>query len=129
MPTVPSDDLTFRTGTSREWAIASKTEHVLNTIQRLLYMTPGTDIYNPDAGLDVVGRARRAYKEGDRDTEYENRVTEQINTYTDIIVNSVVCLFQNETLVIAMNATYDSVEFRLRLTSDPATLENLITRV
>ena len=129
MPNVNTDDLTFRTGANKEWSIASKSEHVLNTVQRLLYMTPGSDIYDPEVGLDVMGRSRKGYKEGDRDTEYESKIAQQINTYTDIVVSAVVCFYQNETLIITMNATYDSIEFRLRLTSDPANLENMITRV
>lgn len=129
MPTINSTDITFRANEGdRTWAYASDTEHVLSTIQRLLYMTPGTDIYQPDMGLDLVGRSRRAYREGDRDTEYESKVVEQLNKYTDIVVTSIACVFQNEVLTVSMGATYNSVEFRMQITSDPTKLENIITR-
>lgn len=129
MPNIPNGDITFRSTAQQKWAMASPTEHVLNSIQRLLYMTPGSDIYDPEAGLDFMGRSRRAYANGDRDYEYETRIRDQVAKYTDIVLSSVVCMFQDETLTISMIANYDSQEFRLQLTADPTTLGSQITRI
>lgn len=129
MPSVNTDDITFRANeTDKTWSLASTSEHVLNTIQRIMYMVPGSDIYDTSRGLDIRTRARKGYKEGDRDLEFERQITEQLNKYTNILVSAVVCIFQNGMLIVSMLATYDSVEYRLRITSDPLSLSNLIER-
>ena len=111
------------------WAMASDTEHVLQTVQRLLYTRPGSDIYNPELGLDALGRRQAKYKEGDRDLEFENAISTQCSLYTDIVPIAVVCVYKDNALTLAMTVSYSSAEFRLQLSIDPNQLSSLITRV
>ena len=126
---IPTTDVTFRTNDSGNWVMASTSEHILNTVQRLLYTHPGTDVYNPDMGLDIMGRCQKAYQDNSRDTEFENRMIDQLNKYTDIIPIAVVAQYRNKLMIIDMSITYESVQYRLQMSSDPSTLESQLVRV
>lgn len=126
---IKTKDLTFRRSTAGAWTLASPAEFVLSTVQRLLYMKPGSDIYNASMGLDAVGRSVRSYVEGSRDTEFETRMVEQLQTYTDIVPLAVVAVYHDSLMEINLTATYDTQEYRLIFSVDPNTLSNMITRV
>lgn len=119
-------DITFRMSRLGDPVASNSGEAVCNKFQRLLYMIPGTDDYNPNMGLDITTRAKRPYAEGARDTEYETQITEQLYTYTDIVPLSVIAIFSNKSLVILLNCQVNNQEFQVQVSSDPNALATVI---
>ena len=112
-------DLTFRMTTRTGEAIVSRNgESICNTFQRLLYMVPGTDDYEKNMGLDITTRAKKPHVNGERDTEYEAKIVEQLYAYTDIVPLNIVAIFQDQILIIYMDCMIDNQEFRLQASSD-----------
>lgn len=102
---------------------ADPLEHILNTCQRIFHKAPDRDIYSKESGLglDIMARSQTAYNKGirERDYDYERKIQEQFNLYTDIILTNVMVTFSNKTLVVKLAGIWQDVEFELETTSDP----------
>lgn len=111
-------NITFRMSRMGDPIVSNNGENICNIFQRILYMVPGTDDYNPDMGLDIVSRSKLQYTEGTRDTDYETRIVDQLFKYTDIVPLNVIAIYQDRILRIYMDCTIDNQEFRLQSSSD-----------
>ena len=122
-------DFTNRVESSGKVALSSNAEHIVNVIQRLLHISPGTDIYNPDMGLDVIARSRRPYTDGYRDTTYETLIGRQILEYTDIVPVNIVAVYKNQSLVLYMDVRYSDQLYRLQIGTDESDVRTMITEI
>ena len=80
----PNVDFTLHTERTGNMALSTPTEHVLGVLRRILYTVPGRDDYNTDYGLNLRAKVRPAGAVGNRDTEYEQEIREQLLAYTDL---------------------------------------------
>ena len=122
--------ITFRTESSGNMAVATPLENIANTVQRLFHIIPGSDDYDPEMGLDIVGRSRTSSEnDGSRDTDYEITIMKQLQTYTNIRPLSVIATYENNTLKVGLSLEYSNRIYQLAITSEPdskATLTALI---
>lgn len=123
-----STDLTWRTDRNGNVIASSKNEKLINQVQMLFMMHPGDDEYDLDRGLDIISKAQTTYVNGERDTEYENKIVTQFSTYTSIVPSNVVVVYTNNALVIAMNMTYEGEMYTVQVTGDSTSLKSLIVQ-
>ena len=120
-------DITFRPEKTGKQALSVKLEYVTNTAQRLFHMIPGTDIYDNEMGLDIIKESKRPANNGTRNTEYESRIIDQFNAYTDLSVRSVMALYEDNTLKVYMSVTYQDQTYKMVADSQSDELNILST--
>lgn len=118
MPSSLTKDFSFRMARTGKMVVASGAEHVRNVIVMLFGMRPGTDEYEPERGLDLVGRKFRQYTEKTRDTEYEQMIINQLSRYTDLIPVSVIAIYLNESLYVSLQVQYQGNFYATELSSE-----------
>lgn len=108
---MPSADFTFRTEQSGKMALSGDKEHIVNVLQMLFHMVPGTDDYSPDLGLDIRSKAFQPHVEGYRDSAYESRISEQLSAYTDLTPHEVITTYTNGRLSIYLLVSYNNSDY------------------
>ena len=114
MSKLRTHDVSFRTERSGKAALATDNEHIIAIISRLFHMRPGDDQYNPDCGLNILDRLNSYHVIGNRDSDLENDIKMQLETYTDITPLAIYALHISESdLNILINVRIDDSDFSL----------------
>ena len=121
-------DITFRQSRNHNNPTSTVGEYIANITQRLFNMVPGDDEYNLDMGLDIFGHVNRAFENGQRDTVYESKITEQFATYTDLNVSGVIALYSDGILYVSMAVSYAGRNYILETNSTGNDLISLIEK-
>lgn len=121
-----SKDATFRTDRAGNAILATKLEYYLGIVNMLFNMVPGTDPYNPDMGLNLAQYQFQAGIEGDRDSDYEVKITEQFSKYTDIRISNPIMQFASGGWKVAFQILVDGVAYTALVGYTENTLSVLI---
>lgn len=100
-------DLTFRHDRTGNMVIGKRGEYVVNIVQMLFNMKPGTDEFDSDKGLYISSKYFTHYTNNTRDSEYESKIVQQFTTYTDLIPSNVIAMYIDNTLRIYMMIRYE----------------------
>lgn len=123
-------DFSFHMDRTGKPIVTSGAEHVRAVVTRLFGMLPGTDEYNPEMGLDLIGRRTRTYVEMTRDTEYETMIKKQLTTYTDLVPIEVSAVYMNKTLIVSLTVQYFGDSYTMQLSSElDAELDTLTSKL
>ena len=122
MQNINSKDFTMRIEDTGSMALATATEHVLNTVQHLMFAVPGRDDMEPELGLNIRNKIRVALAEGERDTDYEQEIARQFLTFTDLAPTSVIAITENGEYHVHLTVSWNNQYFQLQVGQDPATL-------
>lgn len=114
-------DFSFRMDRTGKMVTATGAEHVRNVMVMLFGMRPGSDEYDSERGLDLVGRKHRQYVEKTRDVEYENMIVKQISAYTDFIPINCVAIYLNDSLYVNLQVQYANEIYNMELSSNTGT--------
>lgn len=126
MPT--STDFTFRTEQSGKMALSGDKEHIVNVLQMLFHLVPGTDDYLPDLGLDIRSKAFQPHVEGHRDNSYESKISEQLSAYTDLTPMEVMATYMNNRLNVYLRVRYNNNDYTIGIGrgSDSRSVDTII---
>lgn len=111
-------DFSFRLDRTGKPVMTSGAEHVRTVLTMLFGMEPGTDEYEPERGLDLMGRKNRTYVDMTRDLEYESMISRQITMYTDLLPLSVVAAYANQTLFVNLSVQYQSNVYTIQMSDE-----------
>lgn len=132
MSRIPTD-FTMRHARTGMMIQADPLEHILNTCQRIFHKAPDRDIYSKEngLGLDIMARSQAAYNKGirERDHDYERKIQEQFNLYTDIVITNVMVTFIDKTLTVRLAGKWHSTEFEFATSSDPNLADEIRPKV
>lgn len=106
MPSNQVQDFSFRMDRTGKMVTVQGAEHVRNVLVMLFGMRPGSDEYDAERGLDLVGRKHKQYIEKTRDSEYEAMITTQISKYTDLVPVNCVAIYLNDSLYVNLQVRY-----------------------
>lgn len=118
MASVKDLDFSFRMDRTGKMIIASGAEHVRNVITMLFGMRPGSDEYDSERGLDLLGRKHRQYVEKTRDTAYESMIIKQLCAYTDLVPLNCIAIYLNDSLYISLEVQFNGDAFVTELSSN-----------
>ena len=104
-------DITFRSDFSGNATLATGLHYYLGIINMLFNMVPGTDPYNPEMGLDVAKLRFTTGVQNQRNTEYESKIANQFNKYTDLNISSVIVQFIDDQWKITFTVTTNSATY------------------
>lgn len=119
-------DFSFRLDRTGKPVVTSGAEHVRTVLTMLFGMEPGTDEYEPERGLDLMGRKNRTYVDMTRDTEYESMISEQLTKYTDLLPLNIIAVYANQTLYINLSVQYQANVYTIQMSDElDANLDSL----
>lgn len=113
--TINSTDLTWRHDRSGNMVVGKRAEYVVNTVEMLFNMYPGTDEYEPERGLAIGKKKFQPHLDKTRDTQYENDIVKQFTTYTDLVPSNVLAMYVNEGLRMYMQVRFQGNVYEIDL--------------
>lgn len=119
-------DLTMRTDRGGNMVKGKRGEYVCNIAQMLFNTKPGTDEYEPEKGLYIAQKQMKPYDEKERDTDYEAKIVEQFNKYTELRPMNVMALYLKGSYFIYMTVKYEGSLYEIHLSYDSKTLEAVL---
>ena len=108
--------------------MASDAEHVLDTINRLFHMVPGTDEYDPNWGLNIAAQKFIPHDKNGRNSQYENDILTQLGKYTDLTAKTVTARYYKDNLVVLMDIMYKNKTYMVSISSEPDSLATIVSR-
>lgn len=99
-------DFSFRMDRTGKMVTVSGAEHVRNVLVMLFGLRPGSDEYDAERGLDLLGRKHKMYVERTRDTEYESMIITQISRYTDLVPVRCIAIYLSDSLYVNLQVRY-----------------------
>ena len=124
--TINSTDCTWRYDRSGNMVEGKRAEYVVNVVEMLFNMIPGTDEYEPDRGLAINKKKFQPYLDNTRDTQYEDEITKQFTTYTDLIPSNVLAVYVNNALRMYMQVRFQGNIYEIDLIYENDTLSAVL---
>lgn len=115
-------DLTLRHDRTGNMVVGKRGEYVMNVVQMLFNLRPGSDEFDKEKGLYVSSKYFKQYTDNTRDSEYESKIVKQFTTYTDLIPANVVAMYINQSLHIYMMIQYQGNIYEMDMVYDNDTL-------
>lgn len=120
------EDPSFRKTRTGAPVLARNGEYVCNIAKMLFGLKPGYDEYDPERGLDIQSKLFQTYVNEQRDSDYEARIQDQFQKYTDLVPANVSAIYRGDTLVIFMTVTYHQDIYMLDIIGDKNGLEVIL---
>lgn len=120
-------DLQFKTDSNYNRILLSGPARIKQVVTMLFNMVPGMDEYNPEKGLNIAAKLFNPVMENVHDSEYENEITQQFNTYTDIIVSNVTAMSISGYFCVFFAATTPQETYEILLANKLDELTVLLT--
>ena len=111
-------DFSFKMDRTGKPVTTKGAQHIRTVVMMLFAMEPGTDEYEPERGLDLLGRKQRTYIEMTRDTEYESMIHEQFTKYTDLTPLNVLAVYLNNSLFVSLTVQFLGEVYTMELSSE-----------
>lgn len=123
-------DFSFRMDRTGKMVTVSGAEHVRNVLVMLFGMRPGSDEYDAERGLDLLGRKHRQYIDRTRDGEYESMIVKQLTKYTDLIPVSCIAIYLNDSLYVNLQVRFMNEFYSTELaTAKNADMDTLAAQI
>jgi len=119
-------DITWRIDRNGNSIMSKRGEHVINVVQFLFNLRPGTDEYDREKGLFIKSKIQKAYTENSRDTSYEAEIVKQFTKYTDILPVNVIAIYLNGKYRIYLTVRYMGEIYELELTHSLDSIEAVL---
>ena len=123
---IMNTDVTFRKSRTGAPVTSRNSEYVCNIARMLFAMKKGYDEYDPDRGLDLQSKLYTPHTDEERDTTYENEITDQFSKYTDLTTTSVSVIYKADKLVIFMAIHYGPDVYLLDIVGDKTNIQVIL---